>query len=702
MSLVTRSSYTTNPTAQLSADDVLEVRSFYTRSFIAADGVTPVVGNDSNGQSGPYYSLTPTLVNGNLVVPALDIQPTTESNPTGNYIEQLWVNEAYSQTLMPNNNVGTGWQIPTVYGSVIAFDEIATYNRAKQLTYPPQTYFTADETVAEIRRLAGDFMYAAVGVNGIGSTSVAPTDPSLPILVEDNDPRNTNTRVPTDGSVTPAKFASSAIDPAVNVAGARTLGTGAQQSAAGNDSRFPTADQKAALVGTSGTPSASNEYVTNADLRLPVAPPTLFVDRYAGADFGAQLTAAIADLPSSGGIIDARMITGAQTFSSNLTINKSNTVILFGNVQVSMGTNRIIISTGLKSVGLYGQGPWGSGNNGDLQGTVFSYSGTDYALTVGDNTTQTWFTEIKNINILCTGNSSAGIHLLSTLFAKVEHCRIKAPNGNPGPSTANGITVAGGTAPNDSNYAAYNVLADNFVSNFKYGIVFGGLSAFSCNDNQIIRGLVTLALQSGGIGVDIELGDTNTITQLDITNVETGVRVINGARWNGGESIRFENVTTLFNIESGATDNKFHYFNINNAGAVTNSGLRNTLWDASRAQFLTDANGGVMQLGDATSWRLKTGIGSSSLVYLQPSATDALHFNDSDGLRKIGIFTNGITLDGGPNGAVVINENNSAGALFKVVGIPVFANNAAAIAGGLVPGNVYRSGGDPDVLSVVH
>ncbi len=58
--------------------------------------------------------------------------------------------------------------------------------------------------------------------------------------------------------------------------GAATLnvGTAAGTVAAGNDSRFhantndPTADQKAALTGTSGTPSSTNKYVTNSDSRL--------------------------------------------------------------------------------------------------------------------------------------------------------------------------------------------------------------------------------------------------------------------------------------------------------------------------------------------------------------------------------------------------------------------------------------------------
>jgi hypothetical protein len=34
--------------------------------------------------------------------------------------------------------------------------------------------------------------------------------------------------------------------------------------------------------------------------------------------------------------------------------------------------------------------------------------------------------------------------------------------------------------------------------------------------------------------------------------------------------------------------------------------------------------------------------------------------------------------------------------------LPVYANNAAAITGGLVAGDFYRTGGDPDTVCVVH
>ena len=48
------------------------------------------------------------------------------------------------------------------------------------------------------------------------------------------------------------------------------LGTGADDAAAGNDSRIPTAGEKAALPGSSGTAGAANKYLTQLDNSLRV------------------------------------------------------------------------------------------------------------------------------------------------------------------------------------------------------------------------------------------------------------------------------------------------------------------------------------------------------------------------------------------------------------------------------------------------
>lgn len=51
--------------------------------------------------------------------------------------------------------------------------------------------------------------------------------------------------------------------------------------------------------------------------------------------------------------------------------------------------------------------------------------------------------------------------------------------------------------------------------------------------------------------------------------------------------------------------------------------------------------------------------------------------------------------------AASIAAIQSSGVKFAV-GLPTYANNAAAVAGGLKVGALYRTGGDPDAVSVVH
>jgi hypothetical protein len=48
------------------------------------------------------------------------------------------------------------------------------------------------------------------------------------------------------------------------------------------------------------------------------------------------------------------------------------------------------------------------------------------------------------------------------------------------------------------------------------------------------------------------------------------------------------------------------------------------------------------------------------------------------------------------------NNPATAAYRFAVKGLPVYANNAAAVAGGLTAGMFYRTGGDPDPVCVVH
>lgn len=57
---------------------------------------------------------------------------------------------------------------------------------------------------------------------------------------------------------------------------------------------------------------------------------------------------------------------------------------------------------------------------------------------------------------------------------------------------------------------------------------------------------------------------------------------------------------------------------------------------------------------------------------------------------------------GYPGSKFMDTSGNATLGTLKVTSIPVYANNAAAVAGGLTAGAFYRTGGDPDAVCVVH
>lgn len=147
---VTITSFTPNPPLQVPTGSSLELRGWYSNDFIAGDNVTPVQGG--NGKSGFYYLWTCSHVNGNLVVPNLTVQATTESAPTAMFVAQLYVDGAPNAFIVGSG--GAGWAIPTVYGASLTYFQLAQYNAASTLVFPPLTYLTATQTIALILQLA--------------------------------------------------------------------------------------------------------------------------------------------------------------------------------------------------------------------------------------------------------------------------------------------------------------------------------------------------------------------------------------------------------------------------------------------------------------------------------------------------------------------------------------------------------------------
>ncbi|MHC4647974.1 MAG: hypothetical protein ACYTBJ_21145, partial [Planctomycetota bacterium] len=82
-----------------------------------------------------------------------------------------------------------------------------------------------------------------------------------------------------------------------------TLGTTAGTAAEGNDTRIPTQDENDALVGSDGTPSAANVYVTNSDSRLSDA-RTPTAHNLGGAEHNADTLANLNAKVSDATLID--------------------------------------------------------------------------------------------------------------------------------------------------------------------------------------------------------------------------------------------------------------------------------------------------------------------------------------------------------------------------------------------------------------
>ncbi len=93
---------------------------------------------------------------------------------------------------------------------------------------------------------------------------------------------------------------------------------------------------------------------------------------------------------------------------------------------------------------------------------------------------------------------------------------------------------------------------------------------------------------------------------------------------------------------------------------------------------------GLRAIADGT-WVSGTSAPSAFIMETTPSGsltrTERLRINNAG---YVGIGTNAPT------------------SILQVVGLPVYANNAAALAGGLTVGAFYRTGADPDVVCVVH
>jgi len=149
---------------------------------------------------------------------------------------------------------------------------------------------------------AHDLAFAHANLPSAGEKAALPGTSGVPgagnKYVTDGDARNSDPRTPTAHAGTHATGQPDAVAPGdigAEVAGAAAGAVGTHEGTY-DHTDLPTADEKAALAGTSGAPSAANEYVTDADARNSDA-RTPVAHTHGGGDITSQVAdAASADV----------------------------------------------------------------------------------------------------------------------------------------------------------------------------------------------------------------------------------------------------------------------------------------------------------------------------------------------------------------------------------------------------------------------
>lgn len=195
-----------------------ELRRYYSREFLDSDGVVQMFG--AFGSQEGFYESSAFTVSGGVATAA---QFTTVSTSDAQDNAPSTILQSCEIVSSDGASLGTlysGWQIPAT--TPTTFAALWNINRSKTFPIAPVTLVTQQQLIDYVQSVLGSRAYASESVLGNTYLDVNPVSPTLPIAV----------------------------------------GT--------NSALLPSAGQLAALVGTSGTPSSTNPYVTHADPRLAV------------------------------------------------------------------------------------------------------------------------------------------------------------------------------------------------------------------------------------------------------------------------------------------------------------------------------------------------------------------------------------------------------------------------------------------------
>ena len=313
--------------------------------------------------------------------------------------------------------------------------------------------------------------------------------------------------------------------------------------------------------------------------------PTVQVICPTSGDLSAPVTAAFSVLSTSyGGIVDARRCQGATTWTNAVTIIQANTVLLLPCATLTTAQT-LTVAAGVRNVTIHGCSlRGGSTANGTQGGTVWVYTGSGAAFSIGDPTyaVNTPGFLMDNVNV---NTASAGSAALALYFYRAQELRLDNLylNGNGGTGQT-GIVLDG--TGNYSGGTFIDVQTSQYGTSWLLtGHLSGSVSGDYANASTFIRTHVDCPTSggypiTGTYGLNIIGGDGNTITGGDVEGCDTMTHLGSAAVNNTIIGLRNENSNMQYVADSGSMYNMVKFGGTLFTGQLSDSGEYNSFEDS--------------------------------------------------------------------------------------------------------------------------
>ena len=308
--------------------------------------------------------------------------------------------------------------------------------------------------------------------------------------------------------------------------------------------------------------------------------PTVQVACPSTGNLAAPIAACIATLPATqGGICDARACTAATTWSSALTVNQANTVILMPCATLAQSAS-LVVAAGVRNVRVQGcsyQG--GSAASGTQGGTVLNYTGGGNAISVGDSsfTVDTVGFAMSDLSIVTASAGSTAVAIAAYRTQELDLSRVYLIGNNGTGQT--GILLNGVGNYTGGSFSALHI-ADYGVAVDMQGNGTGSANASTFTRLHIACPVSGGSPISGTFGVKLEYGDGNSFLGGDWEQCDTMLALNSGASNNSFIGVRNEQSNTQIAAASGSSYNLWMDAGTLYTGKVTDAGTHNSISDA--------------------------------------------------------------------------------------------------------------------------